>query len=310
MIVEQLAPVAITSRDEFSAQVLDTGRPAVMTGAASGWPATKAWTFRRLAERFGDLKIPVRQSDDEFAVFFGNSKIARARAMMGFGDYVRGIADVTPSGSRPPYAGSLDILGDPALAPRLGGLLAACPFPDWMPRRDSDEYRIWIGALGQRSTIHNDSYHNFNVQILGQKRFLLFSPDQQALLSPKFLHRGLWSSPIDPEAPNLERYPQFARARGYVCELQPGDILFIPRFWWHSARAVTASLNINRWVFGAPSEAPWWHQQPEVRGAIDFGGLRSRLRREHEALDPELRANRRESFEFLDHELARIVSEG
>ena len=34
-------------------------------------------------------------------------------------------------------------------------------------------------------------------------------------------------------APDLERFPAAARARGLSADLLPGDVLWLPRFWWH-----------------------------------------------------------------------------
>lgn len=40
-------------------------------------------------------------------------------------------------------------------------------------------------------------------------------------------------SPVDILAPNLTRFPKFAQASPLVCEIEAGDILFLPSFWWH-----------------------------------------------------------------------------
>ena len=36
------------------------------------------------------------------------------------------------------------------------------------------------------------------------------------------------SEVLDIDNPDLKRYPEFVKAMRYECELEPGDILFIP----------------------------------------------------------------------------------
>ncbi|PFH35849.1 hypothetical protein BESB_055000 [Besnoitia besnoiti] len=43
-------------------------------------------------------------------------------------------------------------------------------------------------------------------------------------------------------------FPLFDRKRGLEAVVHPGDILFIPKLWWHFVRAETASVSISNWV--------------------------------------------------------------
>ena len=44
-------------------------------------------------------------------------------------------------------------------------------------------------------------------------------------------------SPVDILNPDLERFPLFTRARRLECTLTPGDVLFMPAFWWHEVQS-------------------------------------------------------------------------
>ena len=96
------------------------------------------------------------------------------------------------------------------------------------------------------------------LQISGEKHLTLFDPHHnenlyeahipEALLtySP---HTGRFSrqrllestsmvmSPVDIESPDLTRFPRFSEARRLECSLGPGDLLFMPAFWWHEVRS-------------------------------------------------------------------------
>lgn len=44
-------------------------------------------------------------------------------------------------------------------------------------------------------------------------------------------------SPVDITNPDLERFPGFTKARRTECSLRPGDVLFMPAFWWHEVQS-------------------------------------------------------------------------
>lgn len=48
-------------------------------------------------------------------------------------------------------------------------------------------------------------------------------------------------------SPDLERHPNFADVPHIECTLQPGEMLYIPKKWWHFVWAQTASLSISYW---------------------------------------------------------------
>ncbi len=59
-------------------------------------------------------------------------------------------------------------------------------------------------------------------------------------------------SPVDILKPDLEKFPNFSKARRLKCTIRPGDILFMPAFWWHEVQSVPDSkehrnLAVNFW---------------------------------------------------------------
>jgi hypothetical protein len=76
----------------------------------------------------------------------------------------------------------------------------------------------------------------------------LFSPAQEW----RMYRHAPWSrlpqvSRVDAEEPDLTRYPRFARARPLRCVVEPGELLYIPRFWWHQVRSLDFSISVNFW---------------------------------------------------------------
>lgn len=50
------------------------------------------------------------------------------------------------------------------------------------------------------------------------------------------------------------RFPQFAEAHPLAVTLEPGDVLFVPKHWWHFVEAIDTSLSVNVWV-DAPNDS-------------------------------------------------------
>ena len=100
--------------------------------------------------------------------------------------------------------------------------------------------RLWIGGPIRTQT-HNDRDHNLACVIAGRRRFVLFPPEQVSNLYVGPLDNPPPLSLVDPEAPDLERFPRYAGAitAAQVAWLEPGDALFMPKYWWHHVTSLS-----------------------------------------------------------------------
>lgn len=49
--------------------------------------------------------------------------------------------------------------------------------------------------------------------------------------------------------PDLKKFPAFRRARIHTVTLQPGQVLFVPRHWWHYVESVDpVTVSVNSWI--------------------------------------------------------------
>lgn len=233
-------------------------QPVVITGIANQWQAYSSWTPESFKTMFGDLTVPLRASDNELDVFFGEEGELKE---LHFSEYINLITNCAPANKRPPYFGNI-LLNSPEIKPIVEPLLQDFDFPNYFTDSKKNDLHLWIGAANQKSTIHNDNYQNLNAQIYGKKAFLLFSPEQHPLLYPVKIDDELWSSPIDPQNPDLAKYPLYDRTSCIEAILEPGEILFIPVFWWHQARAITTAINLNMWAFTKKTSDYWNEKNP------------------------------------------------
>jgi hypothetical protein len=85
-------------------------------------------------------------------------------------------------------------------------------------------------------------------QVVGRKRVTLFAPRNE----PWMYRCPPWSSRpqisrVDSENPDYERFPRFRRAQPIRFVLAPGEILYLPRYWWHQMRSLDTSVSANEW---------------------------------------------------------------
>ena len=242
----QIQKIKRPTPDEFQAASANYTRPLVVTDVVNQWPSQNLLRPETIKTMFGQVQVTVRESDDEFQYFWHNG----TKKEIPLGQYIDLISSSAQSHQRPPYLGNLPF-DHPGVAKYLQSLKPLFKFPNYFPGLRHGEFRLWMGGAGQRSTIHNDNYHNLNAQIYGSKRFLLFAPEQSENLYVRELNPTCWASPVDAEHLDAERYARFSEAEALEATLHHGDMLYIPIFWWHQAFARELSISISMFMHTA-----------------------------------------------------------
>ncbi|WP_417356155.1 cupin-like domain-containing protein [Gallaecimonas pentaromativorans] len=120
---------------------------------------------------------------------------------------------------------------------------------------------LWVGNAS-RIAAHFDFPHNLACNLVGQRTFTLFPPQEVGNLyvGPLGLAPGGQDiSLVNFDEPDFDRFPKAAEALAAAQQatLEPGDILFIPSLWWHQVVA-KASLNVLMTF--------WWRDSPAWLG--------------------------------------------
>jgi hypothetical protein len=105
---------------------------------------------------------------------------------------------------------------------------------------------LWMGTANTVSILHHDMAPNLFAQVHGEKRFILYSPDQVQLLYPQSGKQAHVSA-VDVLRPDLTSCPKFADARPVAVTVTAGQILFMPAFWWHHVTSLSVSISISQW---------------------------------------------------------------
>jgi ribosomal protein L16 Arg81 hydroxylase len=221
-------------RDTLLREYLSRNRPVVFSVESEAWRAR--WTPEALAERHGRCEVETEEVEE---VYVGE----RAHRMRPLASLVEAMR-----------------AGDPTLrwkgleflsrVPGMRDEVEASPPPHraHLPAsahalRDT----LWLAPRATTSSLHHDGdYDNLNLQISGQKLFVLIPPPRHVALHA----HGSAESPVNPFVPDLARFPRFAEVDPLEATLAPGDVLFLPKYWWHCVYAALPSVNLSthfRW---------------------------------------------------------------
>ena len=125
------------------------------------------------------------------------------------------------------------------------------PYNDlWLQYSDESQFGafLWLSGTGTRPPLHFDADHNFYVHILGKKKWIFFPPTETFKLYPfPRLHPSWHKSQVDTENPHFQSMPEFRNAIAFEADLQPGDLLYSPPYWWHQPISVTDCISIASW---------------------------------------------------------------
>ncbi|GJQ79024.1 hypothetical protein Trydic_g185 [Trypoxylus dichotomus] len=109
------------------------------------------------------------------------------------------------------------------------------------------EINAWFGPKGTVSSLHFDPKDNLLAQVYGTKLVTLFSPEDSKFLYPHTDQMLCNTSQVNPNKADLDRFPEFRKAKMMKCLLEPGDVLYMPPKWWHYVVALEKSFSVNFW---------------------------------------------------------------
>ena len=258
-MLEAFAPARVRTVDSldgatFASDILPAAQPVLIKGLNAAWPAVQR----------------ARQSDDAIVGYLRAmdrgtqaSVLEASAATKGRFAYAADMHEFNFNRrSRTITAGMEQILSlrDNPNAPFI--YIQSTPVADHLPAFIGENPspllppqitpRIWI-SNATRAQTHNDHDHNIACVVAGTRTFTLFPPEQV---------KNLYIGPLDHtpsgraislaslEEPDFERFPRLREAIGHaqIAEMEPGDALYVPKYWWHHVQShAPFNILINYW---------------------------------------------------------------
>ncbi|HTB07325.1 MAG TPA: cupin-like domain-containing protein [Bacteroidia bacterium] len=226
------------SLKEFRKHYLKKGIPVIIEGAAKDWDCVKNWSFEYFKQLHGTDEVIL--TSDNGVKNYERTTLAN-------------IIDNVNEGGKKYY--------------RFYPLLHRHPehIKDfdyrWLRERKNkhtwfEEFRVFMGGKGTTTGMHNENRGNLFVQTFGEKKWILYPPYYSSIIDPSPVKNAYRSVQItaekggfDPFKPNYEGVNEpYKYIDHYETLLKPGDILWVPTFYWHEVVNVTDSIGVGyRW---------------------------------------------------------------
>lgn len=243
----------VSARD-FHETIRPAGLPVLLKGAVRDWPAVRAGrespdaagAYIRRFDRGHPVETTLGRPEIAGRFFYNErlDGVNFARMPERIGDTIERILKSRDEPDPPSF-----YIQSASIADYLPGFAAE----NVLPLLEAHVLpRIWIG---NRLTVqaHFDLSENLACCVAGRRRFTLFPPEQTPNLYPGPFELTLAGPPVSMvrlDTPDLERHPRFATAVAHALSatLEPGDVLYLPYFWWHHVETLEDfNVLVNYW---------------------------------------------------------------
>jgi hypothetical protein len=219
---------------DFRERYFDTDTPVVMAGAGAAWPAA-SWTHAMLGSRYEKTSVRLlRAAPNEPKGRPGEGREAT-------------YAEI---------AASMDTGGD--LYARFSGIMHQHPElvndvdVEWFrsmrgDRRSFENWGFFMGGAATATGLHCSIAPNLFYQISGRKRWWIYPAAAAPFFAPPAKCSPYFYSEVDVSDP--DKWPIARCVPGWIADLEPGDVLYVPSFAWHQIYNPTATIAVGyRWA--------------------------------------------------------------
>ena len=228
------------SEEVFKKKYLLKNQPVIFSGKAAKWACVQNWNLDYLKEQHGDDEIIIVNQEDPDNT---HEILTLTKLIDGINDGLTRYYRFYPLIQRHPER-LLDF------------------DYKWMQKHRHqkikfDTFQVFIGPDKSYTPLHNANPGNLFTQVFGEKEWILFPEYYTPVIDPNPVRSNYRSAPIrkkygpyNPFQPDHESpYHLFEYCDRYKAHLKPGDVLFVPPYWWHSVRNIGHSIGVGyRWL--------------------------------------------------------------
>jgi histone arginine demethylase JMJD6 len=220
---------------EFIHEYIIPNKPVIITNAAKGWKAHDHFTPDFLKKNFPDKTASIKGKPYKLSEYV---------------DMMIASTEKNPA----PYPWKMDIERRfPELLEYLQPQFDVMkknrlksPFFSEKLIPQAATLEIFLGgASGWFPYIHYDLYGLYAIvtQVYGRKEFILWEPEQGKFMYPD--PENPWMSTISEYfKPDFDKYPLYKNAKGSSVVVDPGETVYVPKGWWHTARSLEPTISI------------------------------------------------------------------
>lgn len=232
MKLQAVESVSQITKEDFYKNYYKKQKPLLIKGFAKQWADFDQWNFDYIKQKAKGQTVPIYNNKPADA-----TKSSDTPALyMKMDEYIEEIQN-QPSDKRIFFYMIKD---------RLPELLVNFTYPDLGMKFFKQIHTLFFGGSDARVLMHFDvDMSDFiHIHFEGKKRILLFDQKQSASLYrvPLSVHT---IETIDYENPDYEKYPALKNAKGFEIFMEHGDLLYIPKGWWHFNRYLEPGFSMS-----------------------------------------------------------------
>ena len=220
------------SKEDFIKLYFKPQKPVVIESLIEDWPAYSKWNFDYMKEVAGDKVVPLY---DDRPVDYKDG-FNEAHAKMKMSEYI-------------------DLLKREPTKYRifLWNILKEIPilqkdfeYPDLGLKLMKGLPMLFFGGKDSHTFMHYDIdlANIFHFHFEGKKQCILFDQEQSKYLY-KIPHSLIPREDIDFSNPDFEKWPALKHAKGYIAELNHGEVLYMPEGYWHYMKYITPGFSMS-----------------------------------------------------------------
>ncbi|MDP5092446.1 MAG: cupin-like domain-containing protein [Polaribacter sp.] len=230
--LSQIDRVDTITKEEFLKKYFKPQKPVVIERFIEDWPAFSKWNLAYMKEVAGDKIVPLY---DDRPVDYKDG-FNEPHAKMKMADYV-------------------DLLEKEPTKFRifLWNILKEVPvlqkdftYPDFGLKLLKGLPMLFFGGKDSYTFMHYDIdlANIFHFHFHGKKEIILFDQQQNDFLY-KVPHSLITREDIDFSNPDFEKWPRLKHAKGYITNLEHGNVLYIPEGYWHYMKYITPGFSMS-----------------------------------------------------------------
>lgn len=211
--------------EEFYQDYFLKNTPCLIREGAADWPAVEKWKEDEYLRKIAGQRIIAETTSLREDVGFNHQS---PQQRVKFGDFLSRYRE------NPQY-----YINDCDLPSILVPDIGTHEIFQGFDRLEAYHKRVgfFLGTGGQFAPLHYDDEENLYVLIDGEKEFILFDIADFAKMYPHDNLEGPDFSQIDMNAIDYRAFPLLQEVISYKAYLYPGDILYVPGYWWHAVRS-------------------------------------------------------------------------